>query len=1055
MSKKSNPALVRCRRILNERIRPQIIANTADLEVSAAASHFEPVSFTEAKRFVYEPFVLGSAIAPAWHTRWFILRGHIPKNWDIDATTTTVSVHLDLGFMGNYDGFQVEAMLYRDGYPVQAIQPDRRRYTLEVVTSGEDIELFLEVATTPMVSNISHGKEVSGPVITPYADPATSPMGSLYRLSVAQIERRLVSMEKFALAFETVLDLASDLATTDPMCATSVRVLEDAIASVDIAHIAPHAQGATEILETLLCLQNGDVAHQIVATGHAHLDTAWLWPLRETRRKAARTFVNAVGMARRHPDHVFSASQAQHYEWVRLDHPEMFRQIQRLVADGQWSPVGGMWVEADLNLSGGESLCRQFLYGQRFFEQWFGMRSDVAFLPDDFGYPAALPQIVSQSACSYFFTQKLSWNETNVFPHHLFWWEGLDGSKVLTHFSPIDTYNAINSPSQLRFAARNYLDHAISETSLSCFGHGDGGGGPTDEMVQRTQLLADVSGVPRVRFGSPSDFFAEVHEASGDIAPTWVGEMYLEKHRGTLTSQVKTKQASQDAERALREAEIWTVSAGESSPDLTEHWQNLLTQQFHDILPGSSITWVHQDAERILSEVISGARTISASALKTKNEAFSLSVVNASSFDHCGVVVSDLPAGLAGLSTTDDLVVYQDDKVSTVQRLSSGRIAFMCSVPALSVVSVRIDKGVAAPPENAVTATQDDTGTLVANGRIAIHITPDGNIDSLIEESTRREVVARGTEMNSLVLRSDQPGEYDAWDIDEPDTRGTGDIIKGWSVELIDAGPFVATLRRTNAVGPSHFSHDIWVCAGESTVNNELHVLWNHDETRLQVQVPLDIHAGVATCGTQFGHIERPRHANTSWDAAKFEVCAHRYVHVGEPRFGAALMSAGPHGFDVRGTSLAMSLLRSPRFPDPVADRGEQTLHWSIWINAGEAFSAGLEAQAHRLTDPVYTVQGEAHISACLTHDLNGVVIEAIKHAQDGSGDIVVRLWESSGDRVSGELRMTKNSGVWSDATTVYNSNVLEDQLEAITHLNGSMMLTMRPFEIRTLRFKR
>ncbi len=1053
MSRKLSPTLTRCRRILNERIRPQVTSNIADLEVWAAAANFEPVSFEEAKNFVYQPFLLGSSIAPAWHTRWFILRGHIPKNWDINTAIAKVAVHLDLGFIGNYDGFQVEAMLYQHGQPVQAIQPDRRRFVLEVATPGEDLEFYLEVATTPMVSNLGVGKELNGPVITPYADPATSPLTPLYRLGIAQLERRLISMEQLALIFDTVLDLATDLSSNDPMWGATIRALEDSIASMDIAHMSLGAQRATEILADVLALQNGDVSHQIVATGHAHLDTAWLWPLRETRRKAARTFVNATGMARRHPQHVFSASQAQHYEWVRLDHPELFVQIQRLVADAQWSPVGGMWVEADLNLSGGESLCRQFLYGQSFFEKWFGFRTDVAFLPDDFGYPAALPQIVSQSGCSYFFTQKLSWNETNVFPHHLFWWQGLDGSRVLTHFSPIETYNAINTPSQLRFAARNYLDHAISETSLSCFGHGDGGGGPTDEMVERTRLLADVSGVPRVRTGSPSDFFAEVNAASGEVAPVWVGEMYLEKHRGTLTSQVKTKQACQGAERALREAELWSVSTNTSNPNLTQQWQNLLTQQFHDILPGSSITWVHQDAERILSDVILEARAISVGAINATDEQYCLTVINASSFDHCGVVISDLPTGLIGLSRSESLIVHQDDQTSMVQRLSSGQIAFICSVPALSAVPIRVSIGVAVAPEHAVDVVHDAAGTTMSNGLVTMHLSPTGEIDSLVEMTSRRDIVPANAAINCLVLRTDQPAEYDAWDIDEPDTRGDGTAIEGWSVELIESGPLMAVLRRFCEVGPSHFSHDIMFYADRATVSNELHVLWNHDETRLQVQTPLDIHALVATCGTQFGHIERPRHANTSWDTAKFEVCAHRYVHVGEPHFGVALMSAGAHGFDVRGDSLCMSLLRSPRFPDPVADRGEQTLQWTYWINAGEAFAAGLEAQAHLVTDPVYAIQGESRIDAYIKHDLVGVVVEAVKYAHDDSGDIVVRLWETTGDRITGKIQVLGTSGGNTNLSSAHESNILEDILSAIPIRDESIVLTMRPFEIRTLRF--
>jgi alpha-mannosidase len=339
---------------------------------------------------------------------------------------------------------------------------------------------------------------------------------------------------------------------------------------------------------------NGPAAHRISATGHAHLDTAWLWPIRETRRKVVRTFANALSLLKTNPDYVFCHSQAQHYAWVAEDAPEVFEEVKRFVALGRWEIVGGMWVETDLNLPSGESLLRQLVQGQRSFQEWFNTTCRGAFLPDDFGYPAGLPQIVAHAGCEWFFTQKLSWNETNKMPHHSFWWEGLDGTKVFAHFSPIDTYNALLLPSQLRFAEHNYRDHAGSSHSLVLYGHGDGGGGPTQTRIERGRLAHDLDQVPRVTFDKVDHFFTQLMDEYQDRAPVWNGEMYFEKHRGTYSTQLGTKQGNRWSERLLHELELWSAAVGFRPTTIDELWQRVLTQQFHDIIPGSSIAWVHQ-----------------------------------------------------------------------------------------------------------------------------------------------------------------------------------------------------------------------------------------------------------------------------------------------------------------------------------------------------------------------------------------------------------------------------------------------------------------------------
>ncbi|MFM8826427.1 MAG: alpha-mannosidase, partial [Actinomycetota bacterium] len=490
------------------------------------------------------------------------------------------------------DGFQVEGLAWRDGRIVHAVQPDRRAVDLGTLPAGHEVELWVEAAATPIIAGHAHGY---GP--TPLGDPATAPPAPLYTLRRASLAAFDAIVQSLATELHAVIDLALDTETTDPMHGRIFAALDAAGHALDVNDTPGSAQVARTALRAVLDVGNGPAAHRVTATGHAHLDTAWLWPVRETRRKALRTFANAVHLLERNPDMVYCHSQAQHYAWVAEDDPAMFARIKVLVAEGRWEPVGGMWVETDLNLPDGESLLRQMVQGQRAFQGWFGRRCDGAFLPDDFGYPAALPQIVSLGGARWFFTQKLSWNETNRFPHHTFWWEGLDGTRVFTHFSPVDTYNALNTPSQLRFASRNFSDHVGASSSLVLYGHGDGGGGPTQAMVDRARLASDLAGVPRVTMGRVTDFFAGSMAEYGGFAPEWTGEMYCEKHRGTYSTQVGTKQGNRRSEQLLHETEAWAALAGTRPAALDNWWQRVLTQQFHDIIPGSSIAWVHRDAE--------------------------------------------------------------------------------------------------------------------------------------------------------------------------------------------------------------------------------------------------------------------------------------------------------------------------------------------------------------------------------------------------------------------------------------------------------------------------
>lgn len=1000
------PAMQRAQRLLDQRVMPFIESGSIDFSVEATDEFFEPVDHSTAMSMPTSAFAIGSKWGRPWHTRWFHLVAEVPEH----LAGSQLVAHIDLGFTGRGDGFQVEGLAWRDGKRVHAIQPDRRMMHLGRHEAGSVIDLWVEAAATPIIAGHEHGY---GP--TSFGDPATAPTNPIYTLRTARVSAFHADVNDLAVALHAVIDLTIDMDDDAPQRARLFAALEECANQLVIDDVRGTAARARGALERVLVSGNDGSPHRIVATGHAHLDTAWLWPIRETRRKAVRTFANAIDLLRRNPDAVYCHSQAQHYAWVREDAPELFEQVVELVEQGRWEPIGGMWVETDLNLPSGESLIRQLVQGQRSFREWFGAMCEGAFLPDDFGYPGGLPQIVNHGGCSWFFTQKLSWNETNKFPHHTFWWEGIDGTSVFTHFSPVDTYNAIMTPSQLRFAERNFADHGGSSMSLVLYGHGDGGGGPTQTMIERARIAANLEGVPRVSFGTVRDFFADARAEYGTAAPRWVGEMYFEKHRGTYSTQVGTKQGNRCSERLLHELELWSVAAGVRPPTIDDLWRRVLTQQFHDIIPGSSIAWVHHDAEEIHGEVADEVESLLARILPVTPGA--IHVMNPAPVSLCGVIDVDgdarwVDAPPFGAAAPSDL----------------------------------LPEGV-----DPVTATTTDDGWTIDNGIISMSIDATGRVTSIVRGS--RDLLGDGRSP-SFVIRRDTPAEYDAWDIDRADADAPVDrILVADVTALVEAGPLRAVIESTYSTASSRFIVRHTLRAGASTFDVTLDADWHERERRLQWRLPTDLRAADAVCGTQFGHVRRARHSNTSWDVARFEVCAHRYVAVNEPAFGAAILADGPHGYDVRGDALALTLLRSPRFPDPEADQGRHTLEWSVMVTDGDAVLAGVEETAATMAHPPRIVDGTPRLERVgVAVDAPGVLISAVKPADDDSGDVIVRLWESRGGRTSGTLLVDASLGA-----RVLSCDGLEnpDGTELTDLGDGRFAIDMRPFKIVTLRVTR
>jgi alpha-mannosidase len=988
----------RVRREFNERVLPALYHGSIPLTVAAWDVPGEPVAFDEAMAGDYRSFTVGEHWSRPWGTTWFRFSVDVPEA----MAGPQLEAVIDLGFHPDSAGFQSEGLVWIDGRPVQGIHPRRTGLPLPDVGPGP-FTFFVEAASNPAFPGYRP---------SPLGSLATAGEKPLYRLRHASLGARDDDVFGLLLDVDVLLGLARSMPPDEARRIRVIRQLEASFNVLDLDHVAATAAAARRVLQPALDLGARSGAHRVVAVGHAHIDSAWLWPIRETQRKCARTFASALRLMDDYPDYHFTCSQAAQYEWIEHAQPTLFEGIQAKVAAGQWHPVGGMWVEPDMNLPSGESIVRQLVRGQRYFESKFGARSSVVWIPDVFGYPATLPQVFRAGGCTRFITQKLSWNKQNVFPHSTFWWEGLDGSRVLTHFPPVDTYNAEITPAEVRYAETNFKEHGWSNWSLMPFGHGNGGGGPTREMMERARRMADLDGVSSLSVGTPDQFFehVEAEAASGAPVPVWAGELYFEMHRGTLTSQSATKVGNRRCERLLREAELWWVAAGgaplEVTAELDGLWKDVLLQQFHDIIPGSSIAWVADDAEAAHKRVAERLEAIIADALAT---------------------IAPVGTSVANAATHARREVMVVDGEPTMVEVPGSGIAALTAVEAI---------------DHPVIVTERSMN----NGLISVAWNLDGEVISIIDIARGRQLLPAGARV-SLELAPDHPVEYDAWDV-ESWTRSLGaSITSAASIEFTSRHPLLAELVVRRHFGSSSLVQTCTMRAGSARLDIHFDIDWHEDEKLLSLMVPLDVRTKEASCDIQFGHVKRPTHASSSWDAAKFEVCAHRYVDFSEPSFGVAVLNDGRYGHGVQDGGVSVSLLRAPKYPDPDADHGRHAVTISVLPHGPGLHDVLHEADA--LNIPLRLVaSGRAGSTPppVVTLDHRGVQISSVKHADDGSGEMIVRLHEACGDRANVTLRTARPI---SGAT---RCNLLEESTDGIECGDGIVSLTLQPFELATVR---
>ncbi|MET9244409.1 glycoside hydrolase family 38 C-terminal domain-containing protein [Nonomuraea sp. NPDC003709] len=984
----------RLQRVLDERIRPAVYPESVPLEVAVWHAPGEPVPVAEGLAATPEPIATGTAWGAPWGTSWFTVTGTVPAEW----AGRTVEAILDLGFNENMPGFQSEGLVYRpDGSPVKGLNPRNQWVRIgSPVEGGERVRLHVEAASNPVILGYPPFRP------THLGDRETAGGDPLYRLARMDLAVFDETVWQLVMDLEVLGELMLELPADGTRRWELLRALERALDAVDLQDVNGTAAAARAELTGVLSSPAVPSAHRISAVGHAHIDSAWLWPLRETVRKVARTASNMTALLEDEPDFVFAMSQAQQWAWIKEHRPEVWAKVTKAVAAGRFVPTGGMWVESDTNMPGSEAMARQFVHGKRFFIDEFGIDNEEVWLPDTFGFAAGLPQIIKAAGSKRLLTQKISWSQTNTFPHHTFLWEGIDGTRIFTHFPPVDTYNCSMTGRELAHAARNFKDKGVARHSLAPTGWGDGGGGTTREMVAKAARVRDLEGSPAVTWEPPAHFFAKA-EAEYPNPPVWVGELYLELHRATLTSQAKTKQGNRRSESLLREAELWAataaVRAGASYPyeRLDRIWKTVLLHQFHDILPGSSIAWVHREARRTYEAVAAELNEI----IDTAQRALA-------GDGERGVVFNGAPHTRHGVPAGGARAVSGARWTETRER--------------------------------------DGGGFVLENDLLRVEIDARGLVVSARDLTAGRETVPPGQAANLLQLHPDFPNKWDAWDVDEFYRNTVTDLVDADEVSLDGDG-----VRVRRSFGSSTVTQVLTLAGGRLDILTE--VDWHETEKFLKLAFPLDVRADRYASESQYGHAYRATHTNTSWEAAKFEACNHRFVHVEEPGWGVALVNDSTYGHDVTRavrpdsgttTTVRVSLLRAPRFPDPETDQGVHRFRHALVPGAtiGDAVREG-----YFVNLPERLVAGAAaEVEPLVTVDDDAVVVTAVKLADDGSGDVIVRFHESRG----GRARATLTPGF------PVAEVVATDLLERPTGAPGQgLSMSLRPFELVTLRLKR
>ncbi|GAA5797506.1 hypothetical protein HPULCUR_002894 [Helicostylum pulchrum] len=983
------------------------------------------IPFKDAIRQEFRPTRLGEWFGPSWSTHWFHVELRIPNEF----------VGEEVQLVWNADN---EAMIWStDGVTLQGLtggagSDARHEYILTTsADGGEVIQLYIEMACNGMF-----GAACSGLISPP--DP-----NRFFNLSEVDLAVPNKLAWELLHDFQIILGMAKEL-PEDSVRGSQALFCANNIINVFLPGDDQSLRDGLKIAQEFLSFKNGDSQHEIFAIGHCHIDTAWLWPFDETIRKSARSWSSQIDLMNRYSDYKFICSQAQQFEWVKERYLPLWDRIHQKVATGQFLPTGGTWVEMDTNMPSGESLCRQFLLGQRFFKTNFGRRCKVFWLPDSFGYSSQLPQLMQLADLKYFFTQKLSWNNVNKFPLTTFWWIGLDGTKSLTHMAPSETYNAQCTPEELVRSMKNNRDKVYSNTSLLVYGNGDGGGGPLASMIERLKRMKNVDGLPKTTMSLPTEFFERV-ENTAKALPSWKGELYFELHRGIYTTHSLCKKLNRSCEFLLRDIEILAAYSLLQFPEtfqypkevIDDFWKLLCLTQFHDVMSGSAIEMVYDDCLQMYTKIDVIGKQMRSDML--------------TQLLHLDESIEGIK-GLAVINTlpwerNEVIEVPLEDGLPTMKQYSAfGRSGYALaqSVSGSGVTGYTLDEA----DVPAVRVETDQMNNIVMENQF-IRVTFDhtGHLIHLYDKDVERELIKPGERGNVYKMYEDVPLFWDAWDV-EIYHMEKFKVVEQGSVQILEQGPLRCSLLIEKQLSATSQLRQIVILSAVSRrLDFETEVDWNENRQFLKVEFSWDILTDNVNYECQYGHVSRPTHFNTSWDAAKFEVVAQKYADMSEFGYGVALLNDCKYGYSAHKNVLRLSLLRAPKAPDSNCDIGHHSFKYAIYPHQHHFLQSDVVREGYNFNSPLLTrlvpraklngvnfLLPKFHIE-----NAANVVLDTIKRAED-STDIIIRLYECYGGHARAKLISSRI------ITKIVKCNILEDEQEVIEIIDTTAVMNGRTF---------
>ncbi|GGH78315.1 alpha-mannosidase [Pullulanibacillus pueri] len=971
---------------------------------------------------------------------WLAAKVEIPEDWQ----SRTILGLFDFGKTDGGTNAGFESLLYINGAPYQGVDGNHQEVFLSHEMAGKSIDL---------VFRLWSGLEGGG-----------KPVEQVHKISRAQI---------------AWLDEATDdLYFTAKASLQAVEMLdehrperEDLLGAVNRAFnlLDWTSPGSDEFYQTVQAardslqedLERIGKHHPVTihAIGHTHIDVAWLWRLKHTREKAARSFSTVLRLMERYPDYIFQQGQPQLYDYVKTDYPEIYEQIRKRVAEGRWEADGGMWLEPDCNLPSGESFVRQLLKGTRFFRDEFGVECTYLWLPDVFGYSWALPQILKKSGIKTFATTKISWNQYNRMPHDTFKWRGIDGTEILTYFiaTPYPgrkgwgaDYNAQITGETVQGVWEAFKDKELTKDLLISYGYGDGGGGVTREMLEMRRRLDKMPGMPKVINDKAGDYFDLLHneiESTDRYVHTWDGELYLEYHRGTFTSQAYNKKTNRQLELLYRQTELLSVLASlftdwsnYPTEKLNEGWKIILRNQFHDIIPGSSINEVYKDSREEYAEALQlGRKSHSevAAQLTESTTDLTYTIVNDASWARTSYVQLPIQAGKDTGSWVDN-----QGNVLKSEKTETHWVVKVDNVPAMGLTTIHFKEGLQTKGESEPVFTVGDNK--LETPYYVMEWNAKGQLTRIFDRAAGREVLKENERGNILQIFEDKPLRFDAWDIDMFYQEKMKEITELKRIEVVECNSLYAVVRFTWSYHLSEIKQDLKVYAHNPRIEFKTHVDWHETHQMLKVAFPVDIRSTEATFDIQFGNVKRPTHWNTSWDYAKFETVGHQWADLSERDYGVSLLNDSKYGYDIKDSTMRLTLLRSATYPDHSQDQGQHTFTYALLPHQGDWVAGRTVQEAWDLNQPLSSIGGQVNVNSLSLFQLSvdHVVIDAIKKAED-EDKLILRLHEFTGKRGTVEVKSDLQVKSWQE------TDLMERPIEASAS-EGDFSFSIKPYEIKT-----